>query len=109
MLYSKDPEADRSFLSDVLGLRHVDAGGGWLIFALPPSEIAVHPVDEVGSQEVFLMCDQIESTVQALTAKGVEFPEPISDQRWGRLTRLRLPSGAHLRLYEPRHARPAES
>jgi hypothetical protein len=109
VLYSTDPGADRSFLSDVLGLRHVDAGGGWLIFALPPSEAAIHPADGTESQELFLMCDDIDTTVQELTAKGVEFTEPIIDQRWGRLTGLRLPSGAQLRLYEPHHPRPTDA
>jgi catechol 2,3-dioxygenase-like lactoylglutathione lyase family enzyme len=108
VLYSTDPDADRTFLSDVLGLPHVDAGGGWLIFALPPSEVAVHPADGTESHELFLMCEDIDATVHDLTAKGVEFTETVSDQRWGRLARLRLPSGAQLRLYEPRHLRPAQ-
>jgi catechol 2,3-dioxygenase-like lactoylglutathione lyase family enzyme len=108
VLYSSDADADRSFISDTLGLRHVDVGGGWLIFDLPPSELAVHPAGDTETHELFLMCDQIEATVEELTARGVEFTEPVSELRWGRLTRLRLPSGAQLRLYEPHHARPAE-
>jgi catechol 2,3-dioxygenase-like lactoylglutathione lyase family enzyme len=76
VLYSSDADADRSFISDTLGLRHVDVGGGWLIFDLPPSELAVHPADDTDTHELFLMCDQIEATVKELTAKGVEFTEP---------------------------------
>jgi len=108
VLYSTDPDSDRTFLSDVLGLPHVDAGGGWLIFALPPSEVAVHPAAGAESHELFLMCEDIDATVQVLSVKGVAFTETISDQRWGRLARLRLPSGAQLRIYEPRHLRAAQ-
>jgi catechol 2,3-dioxygenase-like lactoylglutathione lyase family enzyme len=105
VIYSKDAEADKAFLRDVLGFGHVDVGHGWLIFALPPAEIAVHPSDENDKHEIFLMCDDLEATAAALADKGVAF-EPFSNQGWGRMTRLRLPGGGGLGLYEPRHARP---
>lgn len=105
VIYSQDAEADRAFLRDVLGLRHVDAGHGWLIFALPPSEIAVHPASEGGVHEFFLMCDDLDATLVDLTAKGVAF-SPVETPGWGRLTRLSLPGGGTLPLYQPRHIRP---
>ena len=105
IVYSADPEADRAFFADVLAFPHVDAGGGWLIFKLPPAEIAMHPAGGAAAQEFFLMCDDIDATVQEMTAKGAEFPHPISEERWGRLTRFRLPSGGELGIYEPRHPR----
>ncbi|MFE2429444.1 VOC family protein [Streptomyces sp. NPDC059373] len=108
ILYSRDAEADRAFFRDVLGYPHVDGGGGWLIFKLPPAEVAVHPTDGTGSHELFLMCDDVHATVAELTAKGVEFVKPVSDQRWGLLCVLRLPGGGELGLYEPRHPRAHE-
>jgi catechol 2,3-dioxygenase-like lactoylglutathione lyase family enzyme len=104
ILYSSDAEADRAFIRDVLGLASVDAGHGWLIFALPPAELAVHPAD-AARQELYLMCDDLQATVAELEAKGVEV-KPPSDQRWGLVTSLRLPGGGELGLYEPRHPRP---
>src|SRR3954469_24988884 len=86
ILYSSDAEADRAFLRDSLGFPHVDAGGGWLIFRLPPGEVAVHPTDAPGGVELYLVCDDIEATVAELTAAGVRFDDAISDQGWGRLT-----------------------
>ena len=107
VLYTREPGADRAWLTDVLGLESVDAGGGWLIFALPPAELAAHPASaEGGDVELYLMCDDIESTMQELRDKGVALDEPVTDQRWGRVTKIVLPSGAHLGLYEPHHARP---
>jgi catechol 2,3-dioxygenase-like lactoylglutathione lyase family enzyme len=103
ILYSRDAEADRAFFAQVLGLRHVDAGGGWRIFALPPAEAAMHPAEGATSHELFFMCDDIEETIADLSAKGAEFTSGISDERWGRLTRLRLPGGSEVGLYEPRH------
>jgi len=103
ILYSTDAEADRIFIRDVLGLPGVDAGGGWLIFKLPPAEIAVHPTDGLGKQEFYFMCDDIEKTLMQLTAKGVTISEPISNQRWGRLASIKLPSGADLPIYQPLH------
>ncbi|MGR6319904.1 extradiol dioxygenase [Micromonospora soli] len=102
IIYSRDAEADRAFFRDVLGYPHVDAGGGWLIFKLPPAEVAVHPADSA-SHELFLMCDDVAATVAELTVKGVEFTEPVSDRGWGLMTMLRLPGGGELGLYEPRH------
>lgn len=105
IVYSRDAEADRAFFRDVLEYPHVDAGHGWLIFRLPPAEIAVHPTDGAESQELYLMCDDVDETVADLTAKGVEFTQPVTDARWGRLTRFRLPGGGEVGLYEPRHER----
>ena len=103
ILYSKNPGAVRAFFQDVLEFPNVDAGHGWLIFAAPPSEIAVHPVEGPGYAELYLMCKDIEATVKVLQEKGVEFPSPITEQRWGRLTHIRLPDGQTLGLYQPSH------
>ncbi|HET7465058.1 MAG TPA: extradiol dioxygenase [Candidatus Dormibacteraeota bacterium] len=101
IIYSRDAEADRAFIRDVLGFSSVDAGDGWLIFALPPAEVALHPAETGGKHELFLLCDDIEAAAARL---GIT--EPISEQRWGRLVHLKLPSGAELGLYQPKHARP---
>jgi catechol 2,3-dioxygenase-like lactoylglutathione lyase family enzyme len=106
IVYSRDADADRAFFRDVLGFPSVDAGGGWLIFALPPAELAAHPADAGGRHELYLMCDEIESTVADLQAKGVEFAAPVSDEGFGLLTSLKLPGGGELGLYEPRHPIP---
>ncbi|MCP3818242.1 VOC family protein [Streptomyces sp. A3M-1-3] len=103
VIYSRDAEADRAFFRDVLGYPHVDAGDGWLIFKLPPAEIAVHPVEGRESHEFFLMCDDVKATREELSAKGVEFTQPVSDEGWGLMTVLKLPGGGDLGLYEPRH------
>lgn len=103
IVYSRDAEALRSFFRDVLELPNVDAGGGWLVFALPPAEIAVHPTDGESSHELYLMCDDVEATVARLRGRGVEFDGGVTDQGWGRLTTIRLPGGGRLGLYEPRH------
>ena len=103
ILYSTDAEADRAFIRDVLGFRGVDAGGGWLIFKLPPAEIAVHPTDGLEKHEFYLMCDDIEQTLTELTARGVTISQPVSDQSWGLLAPIKLPSGAELSIYQPRH------
>jgi catechol 2,3-dioxygenase-like lactoylglutathione lyase family enzyme len=108
IIYSRDAEADRAFFRDVLEYPHVDGGGGWLIFKLPPTEIAVHPTDGPETQELYLMCDDVDATVTNLAAKGVEFTLPVTDARWGRLTRFRLPGGGEVGLYEPRHERATE-
>jgi len=105
ILFSTHAEADRAFLRDVLEFKSVDAGGGWLIFALPPAEVAVHP-SEGPSHDLYLMCDDIEATVAELEAKGVELAREVSDEGWGLVTAIRLPSGADLALYEPRHPTP---
>ncbi|WP_241825010.1 VOC family protein [Micromonospora sp. CB01531] len=103
IIYSRDAEADRAFFRDTLGYHHVDAGHGWLIFRLPPAELAVHPTEGEPAHELFLMCDDVEATMAELTAKGVEFTIPITEERWGLRTALRLPGGGELGLYEPRH------
>ncbi len=107
ILYSKDPDADRAFLRDVLGFPHVDVGGGWLIFALPPSEVAVHPGDAGGRHELYLMCDDVEAFVREMAARNVACG-PLTDLRWGLLTELVLPGGGKLGVYQPRHARPPQ-
>ena len=103
VLYTKDADADRAFLRDVLGFSNVDAGDGWLIFKLPPAELGIHPDEEGGRHELYLLCDDIEATVADLEAKGVEVVRPATDQGWGILTAIRLPGGGELGLYEPRH------
>ncbi|MGP3917170.1 VOC family protein [Nonomuraea sp. 10N515B] len=103
IMYSRDADADRTFLRDVLGYPNVDAGGGWLIFKLPPAEVAVHPTDTAETHELYLMCDDLKRTMEELRAKGVEFADPVSDQGWGLLTAITLPGGGRLGLYEPRH------
>jgi predicted enzyme related to lactoylglutathione lyase len=103
IVYGADADAVRAFLRDVLELPSVDAGGGWLIFALPPAELAAHPAEESGRHELYLMCDDIQTTIAELEAKGVEFTRPVSDERFGLLTSLRVPGGGELGLYEPRH------
>jgi predicted enzyme related to lactoylglutathione lyase len=108
IVFSDDAEAARAFFAEVLDLRSVDAGGGWLIFALPPAELACHPTspDESGRHELYLMCDDIDATIAELEAKGVEFTAPVTDAGFGRLTRLRVPGGGDLGLYEPSHPSP---
>ena len=106
IIFSRDAEADRAFFRDVLDLSSVDAGGGWLIFALPPAELAFHPTDGDGQHELYLMCDDIRATVEELEAKGVEFAKEISEQPFGLMTAFRLPGGSELALYEPRHPSP---
>ncbi|WP_368781076.1 VOC family protein [Alicyclobacillus fastidiosus] len=103
ILYSTNAEADRVFIRDVLGLTSVDAGDGWLIFKLPPAEVAVHPTDTLSQHELYLMCDDIETTITELAAKDVTIAEPISDRGWGKIASIKLPSGAGLSIYEPRH------
>ena len=103
IIYNPDAEGVRAFFRDTLGFSAVDAGGGWLIFALPPAELGVHPIDEGGHHELYLMCDDIEQTVKELEAKGVEFPKPIENAGFGLVTRFTIPGGAEVALYQPRH------
>jgi len=105
VINSKNPEADRAFLRDTLKLTHVDVGHGWLIFGLPPAEVAVHPSDKNSSQEFFLMCADIETFVTEMKKHKISCL-PVQDQRWGLVTRLTLPGGGQLGVYQPRHARP---
>ena len=106
MIFTQDAEALRAFLRDVLGLASVDAGGGWLIFALPPAELAGHPADEGDRHRLYLMCDDVRATVAELEGRGVEFTGPVSDEGFGLMTAMRLPGAGELGLYEPRHASP---
>jgi hypothetical protein len=105
IIYSAKPDADRAFLRDVLALPHVDVGGGWLIFGLPPAEIAVHPAGENGRHELYLMCDDIEAFVAEMKTRGIACG-PVQNQGWGVLTQLTLPGGGTLGVYQPRHAQP---
>jgi hypothetical protein len=105
IIYSKDAEADRRFLREVLKLAHVDAGHGWLIFALPPTEIAVHPAEDDDHHELYLICDDIEDAARALAQRGIAC-SPRHEERWGVLMQLTLPGGGNLGIYEPRHPRP---
>jgi len=102
IIYSKNAEADKAFFRDVLGFTSVDAGHGWLIFALPPSEMAVHPADKNNEHELYLMCNDLEAEMLALAKKGVRCSE-VEEARWGLITRVKLPGGGKLGLYEPRH------
>jgi predicted enzyme related to lactoylglutathione lyase len=103
LIYSRDAEADRAFIRDVLGLDSVDSGGGWLIFALPPAELAIHPVDVQDHHELYLLCDDIEATAAELERKRVPIKRPFDEPTWGRLTEITLPSGARIGLYQPKH------
>jgi catechol 2,3-dioxygenase-like lactoylglutathione lyase family enzyme len=105
VLYSTDPDADRAFLRDVLRLPNVDVGGGWLIFALPPSEVAVHPADENGGHELYFLVDDLRSFISAMRKRNIPTSR-VSAQRWGRITQVTLPGGGKIGVYEPRHARP---
>jgi predicted enzyme related to lactoylglutathione lyase len=105
--FTGDAERARAFFADVLGLAWVDAGGGWRIFALPPAELAAHPAEGAPRHELYLMCDDLEATVEELKARGVKFTAPMSEERWGVTTALEIPGGGELGLYEPRHPRPA--
>lgn len=105
VLFSRDPEADRAFFAEVLEQPHVDAGGGWLIFKLPAAELAVHPSDGPAGHELYFMCDDVDATMRDLRAKGVEFTQDVSEERWGRVTRFSLPGGGEVGMYEPRHPR----
>ncbi|MEN3307021.1 MAG: hypothetical protein V7603_3223 [Micromonosporaceae bacterium] len=103
LIYSENPEADRAFLRDVLGFPHVDSGGGWLIFKLPPGEVGVHPAHGDRGTELHFMCDDIKATVAELTANGVQVTAPLSEREYGIETSIRLPGGGQVGLYEPRH------
>jgi catechol 2,3-dioxygenase-like lactoylglutathione lyase family enzyme len=106
VIYSRDADADRAFFRDVLSLPSVDAGGGWLIFGLPPSEVAIHPTDgEGGTQMLYLLCDDIARFIAAMTERGIAC-DPIATLGWGLLTNVKLPGGGELGVYQPRHARP---
>jgi catechol 2,3-dioxygenase-like lactoylglutathione lyase family enzyme len=105
VIYSADAEADRKFFRDVLGFANVDAGGGWLIFALPPGEAAFHPGDNPDVQELYLICEDVAATRADLQTAGVTC-DPVRDEGWGLLSGFRLPGGGRIGFYQPRHARP---
>jgi hypothetical protein len=105
IIYSTNAEADRDFLRNVIGLPHVDVGHGWLIFGLPPSEVAVHPSDTNGKHELYFMCHDVEALVENMRSRSIE-TAPIQDQGWGLVTEITLPGGGKLPIYEPRHPRP---
>jgi catechol 2,3-dioxygenase-like lactoylglutathione lyase family enzyme len=102
IVYSKDADADRAFFRDVLGFESVDAGHGWLIFAMPPAEAAFHPSEENNRHELYLMCSDLSAEMARLKAKGVHCSE-VHQERWGAITKLTLPGGGQIGLYEPRH------
>ncbi|MDB5090379.1 MAG: hypothetical protein JWR09_4373 [Mucilaginibacter sp.] len=105
IIYSADTGADKAFFKNVLKFPNVDAGHDWLIFGLPPSEIAVHPSSENGPHEFYLLCDDINLFVEEMSAQGVAC-SPVAHQRWGSVTQLTLPGGGKLGVYEPKHPRP---
>ena len=102
ILYSKNAEADRAFFRDVLRFKSVDAGHGWLIFALPPGEAALHPSDANGVHELYFMCDSLKAEMASLAKKGVKCSE-VQEARWGLITKMRLPGGGEVGLYQPKH------
>jgi hypothetical protein len=101
VLYSEDADADRRFLAEILDLRSVDAGHGWLIFAMPPAEVAVHPGKAPGA-ELYMMCDDLTAEVKLLSARGVS-SSPVEEARWGSITKIALPGGGTIGLYQPKH------
>jgi hypothetical protein len=105
IIYSRRPEADRAFLRDVFGLPGVDVGGGWLIFGLPPAEVAVHPSEENDVHEFYLMCEDVQALVAQMEKRNVRC-DPVQSLGWGLLTQVTLPGGGKLGVYQPRHARP---
>lgn len=102
IVYSKDAEADRAFFRDILGFASVDAGHGWLIFAMPPAEAAFHPSDGNDAHELYLMCDDLKAEMAALSEKGVHCSD-VQEARWGSITKIRLPGGGKVGLYQPKH------
>ncbi len=105
VVYSQDAEADRAFFRDILGFGSVDAGHGWLIFRLPAAEAAFHPAERNDRHELYLMCGDLKNEMAALHAKGVDCTE-VAEERWGSITKIRLPGGGEIGLYEPKHPRP---
>jgi catechol 2,3-dioxygenase-like lactoylglutathione lyase family enzyme len=108
IVYSRDAAADRGFFRDVLGYPSVDAGHGWLIFALPPAELAVHPTDVDASDELYLMCDDLAAEIQVLEGKGVRC-SAVEEARWGSVTKIALPGGGTVGLYQPKHPSPIDA
>jgi predicted enzyme related to lactoylglutathione lyase len=106
IVFTENPDAVRAFFRDTLGLHSVDAGGGWDIVALPPAELAAHPADGRPHHQLYLMCDDLQATIDELSAKGVEVTGEITEERWGAIATLEIPGGGELALYEPRHPSP---
>jgi Glyoxalase/Bleomycin resistance protein/Dioxygenase superfamily len=106
IVFSKDAEGVRELFQETLGFPSVDAGDGWLIFGLPPAELAAHPTEGADHHELYLMCDDVHATVAELKAKGVDVSRPISDEGFGLMTAIPLPGGGELGLYQPRHPSP---
>jgi catechol 2,3-dioxygenase-like lactoylglutathione lyase family enzyme len=102
IVYSKNAEADRAFFRDVIGFQSVDAGHGWLIFALPPSEAAFHPSERNGTRELYFLCDNLKLEIEALAKKGVTC-SAVQEERWGSITKFELPGGGEIGLYQPKH------
>jgi catechol 2,3-dioxygenase-like lactoylglutathione lyase family enzyme len=102
IVYTKDADADRTFFRDVLGFQSVDAGRGWLIFALPPGEAAFHPSEKNGPHELYFLCDNLKLEMAALTKKGVTC-SAVREERWGSITKIQLPGGGEMGLYQPKH------
>ena len=102
IVYSKNPEADRAFFRDLLGFKSVDAGHSWLIFALPPAEAAFHPSEGSGAHELYFMCDDLKAEIASLAKNGVKC-SAVEEQRWGSITKMRLPGGGEIGLYQPKH------
>jgi len=102
IVYSQDAEEDRAFFRDVLGFKSVDAGHGWLIFALPPAEAAFHPAEKNGNHELYFLCDDLKAEMDALAKKGVKCSK-VHQERWGSITKVPLPSGGEIGLYQPKH------
>jgi predicted enzyme related to lactoylglutathione lyase len=103
IIYTKDAEKVRAFFRDTLKLSSVDVGHGWLIFALPPAELGIHPAEGDGHSELYLMCDNIQATMNDLARKGVEFTRPVAEEGWGLTTAIKLPGGGELGIYQPKH------
>ncbi len=108
IIYSKDADADRAFFRDVLKFPNVDVGHGWLIFALPPAEVAVHPSETNDVHEFYLMCEDVKIIMSELKAKNVTC-SPIHEERWGSVTKITLPGGGTIGVYQPKHKRPTAS
>jgi predicted enzyme related to lactoylglutathione lyase len=108
VVFSAEAEKVRTFFADTLGLESVDAGGGWLIFALPPAELAVHPAEGSGHHQLYLICDDIHATLAELRGKGADVAAEVTDQGWGLLAAIRLPDGEEFPLYQPRHPSPRQ-
>ena len=105
VVYSENADADRAFFRDILGFPSVDAGHGWLIFALPAAEAAFHPAHGNAKHELYLMCDDLKAEIAALQARGVACSD-VKEERWGSITKIRLPGGSEIGLYQPKHPRP---